>query len=330
MGTIDGDHIARLRSTPGCRLSRLPGRRMVDARAFPRTPNGARCVDDGSRGSGLFGLRRPFQTDHAGGIPGLRRDGRSSLSGRDSTWSANALHGARGEELLESDESQRTGLRRRATGLPRRRHRHAAQGRSTHPMTRPGRPRLSASTDPGPLYIDAADWKSPVDFAQMFGNSYPVELEIGCGRGLFLAREGLARPGVNLVGLEVAKKIAQLAAFRCLKANATNVRVLVIDARKFLALIPPGSLAAVHIYFPDPWWKRRHRKRRIVAPDVLCQLQQVMARNARVHLATDVQEYFHAMQATFDGFPAFVRGQESSASAGDHQLDYLTHFERKF
>jgi tRNA (guanine-N7-)-methyltransferase len=197
-------------------------------------------------------------------------------------------------------------------------------------MTRPGRPRLSPTTDPGPLYIDTSDWKNPVDFSDLFGNDHPVELEIGCGRGLFLANEGKARPSVNLVGLEVAKKIAQLAAFRCLSAGATNVRVLVLDARKFLQLIPDRSLAAVHIYFPDPWWKRRHRKRRIVAPDVLSELQRVLRRNGRVHLATDVEEYFHAMQQTFAGFPAFARGPEPSESAGEHQLDYLTHFERKF
>ena len=197
-------------------------------------------------------------------------------------------------------------------------------------MTRPGRPRLSPSTDPGPLYVDASDWKNPVDFVELFSNDNPVELEIGCGRGLFLEREAIGRPSVNLVGLEVAKKIAQLAAFRCLNANVTNVRVLAIDARKFLALIPGRSLAAVHIYFPDPWWKRRHRKRRIVAPDVLLQLQRVLALNAPVHLATDVEEYFHAMQQTFADFPAFTHGPEQTASAGVHQLVYLTHFERKF
>jgi tRNA (guanine-N7-)-methyltransferase len=197
-------------------------------------------------------------------------------------------------------------------------------------MTRPGRPRLSPDTDPGPLYFDASDWKDPVDLAAMFGNFNSTELEIGCGRGLFLAREGLARPSVNLVGLEVAKKIAQLAAFRCLNSGVGNVRVLVIDARKFLQLIPSRSLSAVHIYFPDPWWKRRHRKRRMVAPDVLTQFERVLIPNGSVHLATDVEEYFHAMQRTFASFPAFVREPEPEELSDPGRAECLTHFERKF
>jgi len=197
-------------------------------------------------------------------------------------------------------------------------------------VTRPGRPRLSPSTDPGPLYIDASDWKDPVDFVELFGNSRPVELEIGCGRGLFLANESRARPDVNLVGVEVAKKVAQLAAFRCLKAGASNVRVLVVDARKFLLLLGAQSLHAVHIYFPDPWWKRRHRKRRIVAPDVLTELARVLTPGGRILLATDVPEYYSAMLRTFAGFPMFTREPGPAPTAGNHVLDYLTHFERKF
>jgi tRNA (guanine-N7-)-methyltransferase len=67
-----------------------------------------------------------------------------------------------------------------------------------------------------------------------------------------------------------------------------------------------------------------------VAPDVLLELLRVLAPEATVHLATDVEEYFLAMQQTFAGFPAFTRGPEPAASAGEHDLDYLTHFERKF
>jgi tRNA (guanine-N7-)-methyltransferase len=197
-------------------------------------------------------------------------------------------------------------------------------------MTRPGRPKLSPSTDPGPLYIDASDWAERIDFTKLFGRPAPLELEIGCGRGMFLANESTGRPEANFIGLEVAKKVAQLAAFRCHNAGASNVRVLVMDARKFLALAPNATLVAVHIYFPDPWWKRRHRKRRIVAPDVLSQLQRVLTPGGVVHLATDVEEYFRSMEKTFANFPAFSRAEPRPPRPGGHDLDYLTHFERKF
>ena len=197
-------------------------------------------------------------------------------------------------------------------------------------MTRPGRPKLSPTTDPGPYFLDATGWTDRIDFVEMFGNDAPVELEIGCGRGMFLANEAAVRPKVNFVGLEVAKKVAQMAAFRCLKSGVTNVRVLAVDARKFLQLTPMASISAVHIYFPDPWWKRRHRKRRMVAPDVLEQLQRVMTPGGRVLLATDVDEYYSSMQKTFARFPAFSRLDDTHIADGGPRLEYLTHFERKF
>src|SRR5262249_24123622 len=133
---------------------------------------------------------------------------------------------------------------------------------------------------------------------------------------------GSARPNVNLIGLEVAKKVAQLAAFRCLKSEAKNVRVLAADARRFLALVSDLSLTAVHIYFPDPWWKRRHRKRRIVAPDVLSQLRRTLRPGGRVLLATDVDEYFVAMHATFARFPDFARGPDPASKGSENERDY--------
>lgn len=197
-------------------------------------------------------------------------------------------------------------------------------------MTRPGRPKLSASTDPGPLFLDWSKRTDPVDFAELFGNTAPVELEIGCGRGMFLANESVRRPETNFIGLEVARKVAELAAFRCLNAGATNVRILFMDARKFLTLVPNQSLSAVHVYFPDPWWKRRHRKRRMVAPDVLEHFEQKLVVGGKVLLATDVEEYHRSMQKTFAGFPAFVRREELPPVEASEGPEYLTHFERKF
>lgn len=116
--------------------------------------------------------------------------------------------------------------------------------------------------DVSPFTLDMPS--APVDWAALFGNDHPIELEIGSGKGLFLANAGQSRPDRNFLGVEIAKKYARRAAERIARRGLANVKILPGDARRFLhEFVPAGSVAALHIYFPDPWWKKRHRKRRV-------------------------------------------------------------------
>ena len=115
---------------------------------------------------------------------------------------------------------------------------------------------------PYTLILDGLD--PPISWPSVFGDDRPVELEVGSGKGLFLANAATARPDRNFLGVEMARKYAMKAAERLAKNRLDNARMLPGDARAFLhRYVPPASLHAVHIYFPDPWWKKRHRKRRV-------------------------------------------------------------------
>lgn len=172
---------------------------------------------------------------------------------------------------------------------------------------------------------------NPWQAAALFPREAPLEIEVGSGKGLFLASAGAAQPEANFLGMELAKKYAEHAAERVLKRGLSeNVRVLSGDAlRVFRELLPDNSLAAVHVYFPDPWWKARHRKRRVMNEVFARDIERTLVQGGALHFWSDVEEYFLttlellAAQTKLEGpIPVPER-------AAEHDLDYRTHFERR-
>jgi tRNA (guanine-N7-)-methyltransferase len=158
-----------------------------------------------------------------------------------------------------------------------------------------------------------------------------VELEVGFGKGLFLLNASQARPDVNFVGVEIERKYQLFTATRLAKRNRTNVRVACADARSFLRdCVPPQSLEAVHVYFPDPWWKKKHWKRRVFTAEFVAQCARVLRPGGRLHAVTDVAECAAIMRGLGDALPAFRPLPPPSPTEPQHDLDYLTNFERKF
>jgi tRNA (guanine-N7-)-methyltransferase len=165
----------------------------------------------------------------------------------------------------------------------------------------------------------------------VFGNDHPVELEIGSGKGLFLANAASANPGHNFFGIEMAKKYARRAAERLAKRNLSNVRVLPGDARLFMSrYAPTGSLSAVHVYFPDPWWKTRHRKRRVFAEPLVIDIERTVLPGGDLRVVTDVEEYHGVIRALMTTHPRFQIQPEPEPRTPEHEHDYLTNFERKY
>lgn len=190
---------------------------------------------------------------------------------------------------------------------------------------------------PNPM-IDATPYtvlyptlEPPIAWPDLFGDDHPVELEIGSGKGLFLANAATANPAHNFFGIEMARKYAHKAADRVAKLALANVRVLPGDALLFLAkYVPPRSLRAVHVYFPDPWWKSRHKKRRVFAEPLILDLERALESPGDLHVATDVGEYFGVITSLMATHPRFHREPEPSLRSPEHENDYLTNFERKY
>jgi tRNA (guanine-N7-)-methyltransferase len=132
-----------------------------------------------------------------------------------------------------------------------------------------------------------------MDLAGLFGRSAPLEIEIGVGKGRFLREYATAHPEKNLIGIEKSRKWLVHADERLQKAGVTNARLFVTFAEQFLPrFIPDGSVAAYHVYFPDPWPKRRHHKRRLFGPWFLGEVARTLVPGGLIHLATDHADYF--------------------------------------
>ena len=190
-----------------------------------------------------------------------------------------------------------------------------------------------------PYLLEPSEPSARLNWQQVFSNGRPVELEVGFGKGLFLLNACQACPEVNFLGIEILRKYQLYAATRFAKREVKNVRLVKADAREFLRYsVADESFQAIHVYFPDPWWKKRHLKRRLFTADFAVQCERTLQIGGRLYVITDVSDYFAVIAELLEQHtrlklsPASADATRPAFNPNEpaHDLDYLTNFERKF
>jgi tRNA (guanine-N7-)-methyltransferase len=149
--------------------------------------------------------------------------------------------------------------------------------------------------------VQAADGVFAVNPAVIFGSCAPLEIELGSGTGDFIIARAAEFPERNFLAIESSGVVARMLAVRCGRAQLRNLRVVRMDGRTLVNLmIGHESVSAYHVYFPDPWPKERHHKRRLFTPYLVANLQRTLAPGGALYVATDVGDYAGEIFAMLD------------------------------
>jgi tRNA (guanine-N7-)-methyltransferase len=178
--------------------------------------------------------------------------------------------------------------------------------------------------------LDVESLPRPLNFADLYGNPHPVEMEIGMGKATFLLEQAKARPETNFFGIEYACWFWRYGSDRLRRAGCTNTRTVRAEAGFFLReFVPNASLSVMHIYFPDPWPKKRHHKRRLIQAPFMLELDRVLAPGGRIQVVTDHEDYFQQIEEVVKASTFTVVDYNRPGSANEGEF-VGTNFERKY
>jgi tRNA (guanine-N7-)-methyltransferase len=184
----------------------------------------------------------------------------------------------------------------------------------------------SPFSDPKSFVVQLRSIVEPLALAGLFPQSQPLEIELGCGDASFLVEYARRYPQQNYIGVERLLGRIQKLDRKGRRAGLTNLRGVRIESSYFLQyLLPPHAASALHIYFPDPWPKKKHHRLRLINESFPALARAALAPGGVVYLRTDHTEYFQQMQDVFGAAKEFKSVETPSSLA-----KIVTDFEREF
>lgn len=191
------------------------------------------------------------------------------------------------------------------------------EGRSIHPERN--------ATPASEIEFVPQNYFARLHLLEVFGRTAPLEIDLGCGDGAFLVQLAAQFPERNFLGIEKLGGRIRRGCKKAVRLNLRNLRLLRIESSYAIQyLLPEASVDVVHLLFPDPWPKRKHKRRRLVQPEFLDSVHRLLAPNGLFRIATDQEKYFRAIQSLISP-QAFVE-----EAVSPNESFPVTTFERHF
>ena len=155
--------------------------------------------------------------------------------------------------------------------------------------------------------VTPASWTHVLDLGQIFGAGKRIEVDVGSGKGRFVVSRAKAHPETHFLGIERSRSRVRKLDKRIIREKLPNVRLLCLEASYVIRyLLPPRSISVFHIFFPDPWPKRRHHRRRLFSESFTDSLFRTLEDGGQVNLATDHLDYLEQIRRWFRKYPGFA------------------------
>jgi len=172
--------------------------------------------------------------------------------------------------------------------------------------------------------------KPTLNWKEIYFNDHPVEIEVGPGKGKFILNESQKNPDKNYLAIEWAGRYLKVLSEKIPRFKLGNVRLLNADARiVFKDWIPHSSITGIHIYYPDPWWKRKHQKHKLFTEKFVHNIKQALVSNGFFSFATDVEEVYSLVKELIESVKHFVNIHEKIYQNGEDTPPGRTNFEIK-
>jgi tRNA (guanine-N7-)-methyltransferase len=167
-------------------------------------------------------------------------------------------------------------------------------------------------------------------WAALFGNSNPIHIEVGTGKGTFITEMAKANPEINYIGIELFESVIVKALERAVEADIPNVKLLNVDAKKLTEIFDKGEVNQVYLNFSDPWPKGRHEKRRLTYKDFLDLYKTILVEQGEIHFKTDNRGLFEYSLMSFSSYGLLLKYVSLDLHNSDLDGNIMTEYEEKF